>query len=272
MARHKMFGTCKICGAYGQLSFEHVPPEKAFNNGRFHYMATLEQVSRLEVADIDFTSPGSGFRKKQGGIGFHSLCVKCNNTTGRWYASSFIDWAHQSMAILLKANGQPTLNYPTYFFPLRVIKQIVAMFFSIKLDVFREEEPELVKFVLDRERKFLDDRYKIYCYYNIQGHKRYIGNNFMGEFGSSGIIHLSELSFPPFGFVMTIDSKKPDDRLTDISHFANFEYNRWIDYYQKFAVLPTYMPFVPADYRTKEEIQSAIDRSKSNRGRTEVTG
>lgn len=265
MSRHKVYGTCKICGFTGELSFEHVPPEKAFNNNRFHYSASLEQVSKLEVAEIDLSSPEAKFRKKQGGIGFHSICKKCNNSTGSWYAKDFIEWAHQSMAILLKANGKPTLLYPTFFYPLRVIKQIVTMFFSVNQDVFRETEPQLVKFILDREARFLDVRYKVFCYYNLKGHNRYIGNNFIGNFDSSNITHISEISFPPFGFVMTIDSEKPDNRLTDISHFANFDYQYWTDYYQKFDVLPTYLPHIPADYRTKEEIQNAIDSSKVKR-------
>lgn len=32
MARKKVEGTCLICGTYGKLSFEHVPPKSAFNN------------------------------------------------------------------------------------------------------------------------------------------------------------------------------------------------------------------------------------------------
>ncbi|MFP4096873.1 MAG: hypothetical protein ACLFUB_20485 [Cyclobacteriaceae bacterium] len=166
------------------------------------------------------------------------------------------------MAILLKANGKPSLLYPTFFFPLRVIKQIITMFFSVNQDVFRKVEPQLVKFILNRETRFLDSRYKIYCYYNLKGHNRYLGNSFLSDFRSSKIIHLSEISFSPFGFVMTIDSEKPDRRLTDISHFADFDFHYWTDYYQKFDVLPTYLPYIPGDYRTKEEIQNTIDSSK----------
>jgi len=269
MSRHKVSGTCKICGFTGELSFEHVPPEKAFNNNRFHYSASLEQVAKLNVAEIDLSSPEVKFRKKQGGIGFYSLCKECNNSTGRWYAKYFISWAHQSMAILLKANGKPTLIYPTFFFPLRVIKQIITMFFSVNQDVFRETEPQLVKFIRNKEARFLDPRYKVYCYYNLEGHNRYLGNIHKGNFGSSKITHLSEISFSPFGFVMTVDSEKPDKRLTDISHFANFEYQDWTDYYQKFDVLPTYLPYIPGDYRTKEEIQNTIDSTKEKRNQKE---
>jgi hypothetical protein len=32
MAKKKIEGICRICGCYGPLTFEHVPPRKAFNN------------------------------------------------------------------------------------------------------------------------------------------------------------------------------------------------------------------------------------------------
>jgi hypothetical protein len=32
MAKQKRHGTCHLCGCNGQLSFEHVPPEAAFND------------------------------------------------------------------------------------------------------------------------------------------------------------------------------------------------------------------------------------------------
>ena len=28
----EIFGNCKLCGKYKKLTFEHVPPEKAFNS------------------------------------------------------------------------------------------------------------------------------------------------------------------------------------------------------------------------------------------------
>jgi hypothetical protein len=32
MGKRTKNGRCHICGNVGELSFEHVPPEKAFNN------------------------------------------------------------------------------------------------------------------------------------------------------------------------------------------------------------------------------------------------
>lgn len=264
--RKKVFGICRICGYLKKLSFEHVPPESAFNNGKEYFQATLEEVEKLDSVYLNLSQyskfPLEHFKKKQGGIGYNTLCEQCNNNTGSWYASDFITWSRQSMEILLKSNGKPTLHYPTFFFPLRVIKQIVTMFFSICHEETFRIEPELQAFVLNKEKRWLSDRYKIYCYYNLNGSFRYLGDNFIGDYNKSGVIHASEFSFPPFGFVLTVNSEKPDKRLFDITHFANNNYNYWTDYYQKFPVLPTFLPHVPLDYRSKEEIVAAVARSK----------
>ncbi|MES2332106.1 MAG: hypothetical protein V4539_21030 [Bacteroidota bacterium] len=261
MSRHKkVTGVCKICKASGKLSFEHVPPAAAFNNGNYFYTAELGKI--LEKGDSNFEiltlKDKSYTKKKQGGVGFYTLCTQCNNDTGSWYGSFFVDWIYQSMGILLKSKGKPTLYYPTFFFPLRVFKQIITMFMSIANDAFLVEYSVLEKYLKQKEQTDFPDNIKIYCYYNIEGTNRYIGNILLGDLNTNTQTQLLELSFPPIGLVMTIDSPCPDSRLTDITHFSKYNYNDWIDHFQKFETLPTHLPFSPADYRSKTEIEATI--------------
>lgn len=267
MSREKKIGSCKICGTHGQLSFEHVPPEAAFNNGRYYYTAQMEKIIKLGDEDFDILTlkDKKHTKKKQGGIGFHTLCISCNNNTGSWYGSSFVDWIYQSMAILLKANKNPTLYYPTFIYPLRIIKQIVTMFFSLQSDSFRQIHPDLVRFILNKEDKFLNSKIKIYCYYNISGSHRYLSDIVVGNLDDGSATVVSEISFPPVGFVMVFDAKKPDHRLTDITHFAKYGYDEWTDHFQKFATLPTHLPFFPTDYRTKDEIKKGMEENKGKK-------
>ena len=77
-SRQPVMGTCRLCSSWGQLSFEHVPPQSAFND---------EPV--LAIVDGDMFSIGpdeevSG-RIQQRGAGGHTLCIKCNPKLGRWY-------------------------------------------------------------------------------------------------------------------------------------------------------------------------------------------
>ncbi len=268
MSRKKVFGKCRICGKDGKLSYEHVPPEKAFNNNRYFYEYSMDKLIKNEQLFFEESLNSEKLkglaRKKQGGIGFNTLCVKCNNHTGSWYGSDFVSWTHQSMSIILKANGKPSLNYPTFFYPLRIIKQIITMFFSVNPEGFNELEPELAQFILNKEKRFLNPKYKLYCYYNLIGERRYIGNSIVGEIGNTSIWNISEISFPPFGFVMIIDSEKPDERLTDISHFTKLPYSKWIEFYQKYNVLPTHLSYSPADYRSYEEITRSFEMSENS--------
>lgn len=255
MARRKSVnGKCHLCGAIGKLSYEHVPPKKAYNEGDYYI---IEQDDLWESWDVDTAKK----IKKQGGIGFNTLCVRCNNNTGSWYGREFVSWSRQAMGLLYKANKKPTLFYPQYIFPLRVIKQIITMFFSVNTDFFQELYPELQRFVLNKEEKYLDKKYKVYGYYNIEGNPRYMGYTAVGDVTSSEIIHMSEIAYPPFGYVLTMNSKTPDSRLVDITDFSHYSYNEWLDVNVKFPVLPTHIQMSPADYRSKDEIMQAIAES-----------
>lgn len=256
-----VIGKCKVCGEIGKLTFEHVPPKNAFNKGSYYaaQIDDLTAVKEMQLFSFDGEQVDKAFlgKKHQGGIGYYSLCERCNNTTGRKYAKYYIEWVMQNMSILQKTNGRPSLVYPTYFYPLRVIKQIVTMFFSVMTDFTQQYESELVRFVLNQEIRNLSERYKIYCYYNLKGQPRYMGDNFIGNVGGK-TIHAHEITFPPFGFVMTFDSPKPDERLKDITSFAAFSYSQRCEFYGNFHTLPTHLSNIPLDYRPKEVIQTAI--------------
>ena len=64
---------------------------------------------------------------------------------------------------------------------------------------------------------------------------------------------MSEINYPPFGYLMTIDSESPDKRLFEITHFANYNYNEFKVMTLKLPVLPTHLGY-PGDYRTEKEI------------------
>src|SRR5215204_1076611 len=159
MGKRTQTGKCHICGKNGELSFEHVPPEKAFNN---------------KAVEIKPFEGGKG-RIQQRGMGAFTLCKKCNNDTGRWYASNFVKFCHMGMEILQRSNGNPKLIYLYQLYPLRIIKQIITMMFSANSDVFGEKHPDLVKFILNKTRKYLNPRYRFWLYYNYIGEPRFSG-------------------------------------------------------------------------------------------------
>lgn len=244
-----MFGKCHICGAEGNLTFEHVPPRAAFNDRR---------AIAYGIFDVLNTGPDQPVRAQgkilQRGVGGYTLCAKCNNNTGAWYSKAFAEWCYQGAEFLAKAGSRLSLYLPFWVFPLRVLKQIVVMFFSVNGPDFAAKNPELVRFVLNRETKYLNPRYRFFIYLNREG-------RWLRQAGYTGRLCLApkradffcEINFPPFGYVLTIEYPPPDERLCDISFFARFGYNEFRDVFLRLPVLPTYS-WLPGDYRTKEEI------------------
>ncbi len=164
--RQPVVGTCHICGDYGELTFEHTPPEKAFNNLR---VIALDWDSALQLGP-DEQLPQEAVEAKA--VGRHTLCARCNNNTGSWYCSWFIDWCYKGMIVLQQTGGRPQLVYAHRIRPLPILKQILSMMFSVNAPNTMARRDELVRFVLNRETKSLPSQYRFFAYYNIEGHPR----------------------------------------------------------------------------------------------------
>lgn len=277
MARKPVFGTCHICQKNTKLSFEHVPPRAAFND----CPAVSKQISELinKHPDNYFEEKG---KKSQRGHGAYTLCEACNNNTGAWYGTAFAEWAHQGMDIFGHAYRSPSLYYNFRIFPLQVVKQIICMFFSINDDEFGCNHPDLVRFVLNKDECYLHSDLRIFAYYKIGPHGRYIGGASREHIGQDQISRdgiedlirqiqndhekghvLSEIAWIPIGYVMTFGTKAPDDRLADISSFAKYRYDDYVSIPLRLPVLPVYSKF-PVDYRSHEQINQDAAANQSN--------
>jgi hypothetical protein len=256
MARAKEYGECSICGVEGRLSYEHVPPRRAFNNRSVVKMKLGEHILSLGAAEI-----GKG-EILQKGLGEYTLCERCNNSTGSWYAADFVAWCYQGMDILRRTNGKPTLIYLNYLLPLRIIKQVITMFFTVSEGRIGKAYPYMRKFVLDKEKKYLPPDFRIFVYYSIEGRFRWTGNSLFVEFGENlGFNDCLELSFPPFGYYMSCNGASPPyKKQFEITHFANYSYNEFAVKEMYLPVLPTWS-MIPGDYRSKNEVDESNRRS-----------
>jgi len=251
------FGICRLCGTHGKLSFEHVPPASAFNN-RPILRSTFEEM--LAKANLDKLDG----QQQQRGAGAYTLCNKCNNDTGRWYVPAFADWARQAMEIVLAARGRPSLEFPFNLFPLRVLKQVICMFFSVNGTYFHKAHPDLVRFVLNKESREFPDYVHVYAFYTLTNRFRSAGvTGVVKGFGSgkSAIHTFSEVTFPPFGFVLTVHSDPPEKEFCDISSFSQFDSNAWrCGVMMRLPLMPIYTHF-PGDYRTREQTLADFARN-----------
>jgi hypothetical protein len=253
---------CHICGEVTQLSFEHVPPHAAFNDRPLLH-AHIKKLFR-GITDLDSLSG----KVHQKGAGGYTLCERCNNQTGHWYGSAFVEWAYQGMQIVQGTKCAPSLIYNFHIFPLRIIKQVVCMFFSANSPHFRDSHLELVKFVLDRDARYLPSYARVYAFYTLGDRSRSAGVTGLlkgvNEFGGSiKSFTFSEVTFPPFGFLMTLESPTPDDRLLDISEFSHFAYSDWRTVSMKLPIMPIYTPY-PSDYRSREQVRNDAAKKYGN--------
>ncbi|MCK5345429.1 MAG: hypothetical protein KAR20_18600, partial [Candidatus Heimdallarchaeota archaeon] len=252
-------GICRICGASGKLSYEHLPPKAAFND------RNVIKLSGNKLIGIGPMEYPSGLIQ-QGGAGDYTICQKCNNNTGTWYGKNFVNWCYQGMEYLLKTNGKPTLYYMYYIFPLRIVKQLITMFFSVNSPTFRQKNHELEKFVLNKEKKYLSPEYRLYAYYNISNKCRYVGVTHRLKLDQRKSYIFCEINFPPFGYVLTLNSDPPDERLADITYFAKYSYSDFKVMNIRMPVLETHLAY-PGDYRTKDEITKALGGIQYSSGR-----
>lgn len=247
------YGVCHLCGDEGPLSFEHVPPQSAFNSNT----VLLRKFDEAINEDYSLPQKQRG-RQQQRGLGGYTLCGRCNSNTGAWYGNAYLDWAYQGMRHSHHTKVAPTLVFNFQIFPLRVIKQIVCMFFSVNGNRWRRAHPELERFVLDRDRRLLGPEVGIYAYFTHSRRSRTAGTVVRGDFMTGEIQNCSEVAFRPWGYVLAMNSRPPDARLVPISFFSTYRYNDWKELTLRFPLLDV-ESWIPGDYRSRDEL-AAVTR------------
>ena len=254
MGRRVVNGYCRICGSFGKLSFEHVPPKAAFND---RPISVLKGLGIFEAGH----DPRRG-RVQQKGAGEYTLCERCNNQTGHWYGQAYVEWACQGLQRLELAPVEPSqwVRYGYKIHPLRVIKQIICMFFSANAPRFRESHTYLEKFVLNHDLKGLPPRLQIFCFLLAGRMGRQAGVSGTIDVRTGTMRILSEIAFPPYGYVLCVGSPPPDERLLDITFFAESRFDEVRKFYLPIPVLPVNTAY-PGDYRSAQEVASQARRN-----------
>lgn len=249
-------GRCHICGERKPLTKEHIPPKSAFNKGK-----VVELLSNSRI--IAVPEEGESYRVQQGGHYRFTLCSECNSKTGSWYGTSFGNWCIHGMDVLRRSEGRPALIHCYRSFPSQIVKQLMSLFLSVNRIEFRDAHPELVRFVLDKWSIGIPSTFHLYTYYNLSSILRFIP--FIGYTDVSRMKEFifSEISYPPYGYVLTIDPQPPADDLCEITHFTKYRYHELADLEMK-PVVKEINTFIPGDYRTPEEIYSEVSTSKGN--------
>ena len=210
---------------------------------------------------------------EQRGAGVMALCQRCNNNTGSWYGMELVRAARSGVGILRDADLdaldrklEPT--FASVIFrqqprigphPLRLIKQIVTMLLATSQIEFSIANPDLGDFVLDREARGLDDRYQFYLALFAGPTARTTGAAGRIEIATGQIVTLAEVAYPPFAYVLTVDSAADAIETSNITGMVDVGYNQMADLELDLLIGFGHTPY-PADYRTSAMIERDRNR------------
>lgn len=231
-----------------RLTDEHIPPKAAFNKGTIR-VPTGDFFDQL---DPDVLGKG---RLQQGGFRIPVLCRSCNNDTGAWYGTAYTEWANEGARHLLASGGQPRTVYIANAYPLRVLKQIVVMLLAINSPQVTKHFPELSRFVLNRRESGLPGHLRLFAYYNFSEILRGAPLTGLMLPPPNNRSIMTEVATFPFGYVLTVESGPPSEKMVEITRFSKYGYDSRVPLELDFAPL-NISTILPGDYRTIEQVKS----------------
>lgn len=259
----EIIGKCTICGKYGELTFEHIPPKKAMNNHEARYI-TGDEFTKLVTSKnrLPWETEGLHYEKLQKGYGKWSLCRGCNNLTGTLYGNEYCKIAND-FAWFLEKNSSAVKKSNTLhtkikeFYPLRFIKQVLSMFCSVSGELSSQDN-EIRQALLNKNKKIVNPKFKIYMFIIKNRQISWKGTSAMLK--DNEIITVSELIAYPFGFIFDHNGNCRDGNLLDITSFLQHDYEEETIMEMEVAMLERNMLF-PLDFRTKEEVLELIKKN-----------
>jgi hypothetical protein len=264
-------GTCRVCRRNAaRLTFEHVPPRAAFNSERTRRFGIEDWLRRGEGGQLE------GGRVEQRGAGDFTLCADCNNRTGSWYGNELGRAARSAAGILRQLpleqlDSQLEFTWADVGFqqsqtgphPLRLIKQIVTMLLATSPPELSLAHPQLGEFVLDRDRTGLPERFQFYLALFVGPLARSTGIVSRLDVERARADILVEVAFPPYAYVMTIDSPDAEALETaNITECVDIGYNHRADMRLSLLVGFGHTPY-PADYRTQAMVARDRERNEA---------
>lgn len=267
MGKQKHFGKCRICGNERKLTFEHVPPGATYNK-RSVKMITLADYLEADKNnnslpwDVDVTK-GKIYQR---GKGDYYLCEECNNNTGSWYGKYYKEFIDDLMYLMVQIKDkdykgvQITIKNMR---PLAIYKQVMTMFCDINPGL-ASNDPELREYILNRYTTSINTkRYRLFMYLMKGGIEKTAGIMAEVRLGEKYPLLLSEIAAFPVGFVLYLDAQEDftNPLLTEITSFSECSYENEGEITLGINIFEN-NTWLPADFRSKQEILDTIEKSK----------
>ena len=255
-------GKCHICQKYSNLTFEHIPPQKAFNDKRAKSIEGDEILKLISESDrLPWDTTGLKYKAKQRGMGMYSLCNSCNNLTGKYYGNEYIKFAHTIAKIIFDndVSDKKTLEVELDgVYVSRIAKQVLSMFCSI-YPGFTKTYPIVKDLILNKNLTLEDySKFRITMFILNEFKIGYNGITALLQ-GNGKIKTVAEIDAFPFGFILELEPKE-ESLDADITHLLSYKYDEKYDLEMKIHIRERNITF-PTDFRTKEEIIACMEEN-----------
>lgn len=263
----KHYGKCRICGKETVLTYEHVPPQKAFNSNtvvEYSYRQIIDIITDRQRMPWDYSGIRGKYNQKGGG-GYY-LCKECNNNTGSWYMEEYTIFVNTLGYLIQKEKFKVNESYDFTLFdlsPLKIFKGIITLMCDTNNNCLGDER--LRSFLLDKESNDFDtEKYQVYAYLVTPNSNRITGLVAEAQLNTSNIICFSEVVHYPIGFTMYIDKPynfKPFG--FDVTSLVNHKYDDKCNLFFSCVPYIQLSSLLPRDYRTKDELLKCINLSNN---------
>lgn len=253
-------GHCRVCGQYGPLTFEHIPPRAAGNATRRRFVDTLRWAEQEDLAPF----PRTGWKPLQRGHGAYLLCSSCNRRPSH---KGYVRAYTRAAAAAMRRLAERTEEKNDFFAPVDVelhevdvggvVRQVMAMMLCLSGSAaLGDAHPSLRELVLDGAPCSLPAGFRLEWGLTFGGRCR--ATLPVATISDTG--HVSAeigLSFAPFVWVLRYRAGTPCDPLADVSSWTTLRAGDVTSLEARTTVVPTVSPF-PSDHRTTEELQPDV--------------
>lgn len=261
--KKQTLGICHICKQNRVLTEEHIPPKSTFNNGT---VKTYRFIDLISSNGYPWEVDGIKYKLQQGGARYYTLCEQCNNLCGVRYVPEYKKIVQGISQTIFRCfdskSGFAGITFElTRIHPLRFIKQVISMFYSINTEKFTLAGIDIKKLIHDKNYNIVDKkkiRISTYLNLTIKG-SQCLGFTVIGRGNPIEITTACEIKAFPLSFVLEIDPKDVC-RAADITSFFDYTFDQECDVTLSLPVKETNTMF-PLDYRTKEQIVSTKDEN-----------
>lgn len=256
-------GRCRICGAHGPLTREHIPPRSAGNSGRSREH-TFDQWFTASRDELPQEIPGG--RVLQAGVWGATLCMACNNFVGGHYIPEYKGWAARASKVLHELPPRSELDGRTSFTramvefsdvdPGAFVRAALAAMCSVSVtwDI-AGRHPELRRIILEGAAEPLPAGLRLYLSLYWGPLTRICGPSLHVDRQSGAWEWIMEVAHPGLALLMVLTGTGQEPGLLDIGEWSTWPPGKRANYEGELDVGFGHVPY-PGDPRTRAQIEA----------------